>query len=177
MILGMSLSTFTLVHVGLSLIAIAAGIVVVAGMLQSKPLQGWTALFLVMSVVTIVTGFLFPFAGLLPSHIVGVISTGVLAITLLALYGYHLAGAWRWIYVIGAIVALYLNVFVGVVQSFQKVPQLRPLAPTQTEPAFVVTQGVVLLLFVLLGALAVRRFRPGAGLTPTAVPAAASKTA
>src|SRR5438552_13960372 len=120
MILGMSTSTFTLVHVVLSLVGIFAGLVVVFGMLGSKRLDGWTALFLATTVLTSVTGFFFPFDKILPSHIVGIISLVVLAIAILALYALHLAGAWRWIYVVSAVMALYLNVFVGVVQAFQK---------------------------------------------------------
>ena len=162
MVLGMSLATFTLVHVILSLVGIAAGIVVLIGMLGSKRLAGWTALFLVTTALTSVTGFFFPVAHLLPSHIVGIISLLALAVAIFALYTFHLRGAWRWLYVGGAAVALYLNVFVGVVQSFQKVAFLRPLAPTQSEPPFLVAQIVVLVLFLVLGVLAARRFHPQA---------------
>jgi hypothetical protein len=160
MILGMSISTFTLVHVVLSLVGIFAGLVVVFGMLGSKKLEGWTALFLATTVLTSVTGFFFPFDKILPSHIVGIISLVVLAFAILALYALHLAGPWRWIYVVSAIVALYLNVFVGVVQAFQKVPFLASLAPTQSEPPFLIAQAVVLVIFVGLGIAAVRSFRP-----------------
>jgi len=160
MILGMSLATFTLVHVVLSLVGIFAGLVVVFGMLGSKRLDGWTALFLATTVLTSVTGFFFPFDKILPSHIVGIISLVVLAIAILALYALHLAGSWRWIYVVSAIVALYLNVFVGVVQAFQKVPLLASLAPTQSEPPFLIAQAVVLVIFVVLGIAAVRSFHP-----------------
>jgi uncharacterized membrane protein SirB2 len=161
MILGMSTSTFTLVHVILSLIGIFAGLVVLAGMFGSKKLDGWTALFLATTVLTSVTGFFFPADKLLPSHIVGILSLVVLAVTLVALYGYRLAGSWRWIYVSGAVLALYLNVFVGVVQAFAKVPVLKALAPTQSEPPFLVAQLVVLVIFVVLGIVAVRKFHPG----------------
>ena len=160
MILGMSTSTFTLVHVILSLVGIFAGLVVAFGMLSSKKLDGWTALFLATTVLTSVTGFFFPFDKILPSHIVGIISLVVLALAILALYALHLAGPWRWIYVVSAIVALYLNVFVGVVQAFQKVPLLASLAPTQSEPPFLIAQAVVLVIFVVLGIAAVRSFRP-----------------
>ena len=161
MILGMSTATFTSVHVILSLIGILAGLVVVLfGLLRSQPLSGWTALFLATTVLTSVTGFLFPFERLLPSHIVGIISLVVLAAALVALYVRRLAGSWRWIYVAGAVSALYLNVFVGVVQAFQKLPLLNALAPTQSEPPFVIAQVVVLLLFVVLGIAAVRTFHP-----------------
>ena len=162
MILGMSIATFTLVHVVLSLVGIFAGLVVVFGMLGSKKLDGWTALFLATTVLTSVTGFFFPFDKILPSHIVGIISLVVLAIAILALYALHLAGPWRWIYVVSAVVALYLNVFVGVVQAFQKVPLLASLAPTQSEPPFLIAQAVVLVIFVVLGIAAVRSFHPPA---------------
>ena len=161
MILGMSTATFTSVHVILSLIGILAGLVVVLfGLLRSQPLSGWTALFLATTVLTSLTGFLFPFERLLPSHIVGIISLVVLAAALVALYVRRLAGSWRWIYVAGAVSALYLNAFVGVVQAFQKLPVLNVLAPTQSEPPFVIAQIVVLLLFVVLGIAAVRTFHP-----------------
>jgi hypothetical protein len=160
MILGMSTSTFTLVHVVLSLVGIFAGLVVLVGMFSSKRLDGWTALFLATTVLTSVTGFPFPRDQVLPSHIVGVISLVVLAIAIFALYFRHLAGPWRWIYVVGAVVALYLNVFVLVVQAFLKVPFLNALAPTQSDPPFIVTQLVVLGIFVVLGILTVRSFRP-----------------
>jgi hypothetical protein len=156
----MSIPTFTLVHVVLSLAGIASGLVVLFGMFGSKSLEGWTALFLATTVLTSVTGFFFPADKVLPSHIVGVISLLFLAAAILALYVYHLAGSWRWIYVVGAVVALYLNVFVGVVQAFQKVPFLAALAPTQSEPPFVVAQSVVLVVFVVLAIVAVRSFRP-----------------
>src|ERR1700693_3488004 len=122
MMLGMSLSTFTLVHVLISLVGIASGLVVLYGLLSAKRLDGWTSLFLITTVLTSVTGFGFPFDHLLPSHKVGIISLVLLAIAILARYALHMAGAWRWIYVVGAVIALYLNVFVLVVQSFEKVP-------------------------------------------------------
>jgi uncharacterized membrane protein SirB2 len=160
MILGMSTSMFTLVHVVLSLVGILAGLVVLFGMLGSRRQDGWTALFLASTVATSLTGFFFPRDHILPAHIVGVISMVVLAVAILARYGYRLAGSWRWIYVTGAVVALYLNVFVAVVQAFQKVPFLAALAPTQSEPPFVVAQVLVLLAFIVLGVLAVRSFHP-----------------
>jgi hypothetical protein len=122
MIFGMT--TFTFVHVLLSLIGIFSGFVVVFGMLAAKHLDGWTALFLVTTVLTSVTGFLFPFHKFLPSHGVGIVSCIVLAFALLGRYAFHLAGAWRRIYVITAVIALYLNVFVLIAQLFQKVPHL-----------------------------------------------------
>jgi len=162
MILGLSLSAFTTVHVIISLVAIAAGLVVVFGMLGNKRLPGWTALFLLTTILTSATGFLFPFDKLLPSHITGIISLVVLAIALLALYVFRLSGGWRWIYVVAAVAALYLNVFVAVVQSFMKVSFLTPLAPTQSEPPFLIAQLAVLAIFAVLGFLAVKRFHPAA---------------
>jgi hypothetical protein len=160
MILGMSVSTFTTLHVIISLIGIVTGLVVLLGMLGAKRLGFWTAIFLATTVLTSVTGFLFPFTKLLPSHVFGIISLVVLAIALLALYGLHLDGPWRWIYVAAAVLALYLNAFVGVVQAFQKLAFLQPFAPTQTEAPFIVAQVVVLAIFVVLGFLAVKRFHP-----------------
>ena len=158
MILGMTTSTFTLVHVLISLVGIASGLVVVFGLLTGKRLDGWTALFLAATVATSLTGFAFPFDHLLPSHKVGIISLAVLAVAILARYAFHLSGAWRRIYVITAIAALYFNVFVGVVQSFLKVPALHSLAPKQTEPPFLVTQLVVLALFIVIAIMAAKRF-------------------
>jgi len=160
MILGMSIATFTAMHVVISLIGIAAGLIVVVGILSASRLPGWTALFLVTTVLTSVTGFFIPAAHVLPSHIVGVISLVVLAVTIVALYVQRFAGSWRWIYVTGAVLALYLNVFVGVIQAFLKVPVLSRLATTQSEPPFLVAQLMVLALFVVLGILAVMKFRP-----------------
>jgi hypothetical protein len=156
----MSEATFTVVHVVLSLVGIVAGIIVLAGMLATWRLPGWTALFLVTTVLTSVTGFFFPRDHLMPSHIVGIISLVVLVIAILALYRFRLARAWRWIYVVSAVLALYLNVFVGVVQAFQKVPGLARLAPTQSEPPFLVAQLFVLAIFVVLGIRASIRYRP-----------------
>ena len=150
---------FTLFHVALSLVAIVAGLVVMKGLLANARMPGWTAVFLSTTLATTATGFLFPFNGFTPALGVGVVSAGVLALTLVALYAQRLAGAWRWIYVVGAAISLYLNVFVLVVQSFAKVPTLHVLAPTQAEPPFAIAQGVVLLLFVVATVLAVRRFR------------------
>lgn len=159
MTLGMSLSTFTTVHVAISLIGIVSGFVVLYGLLVGKRLDSWTGLFLFTTVLTSVTGFGFPFDHLLPSHIVGILSLVVLAIAILARYALHLAGAWRAVYVICASVALYFNVFVLVVQLFEKVPALRALAPTQKEPPFLVAQLAVLALFIGLTVLATKKFR------------------
>ena len=143
----------------ISLIGIGSGLVVSLGMLTGKRLNGWTGLFLATTVLTSVTGFGFPFDQLLPAHIVGGISLVVLALAIFARYGRRLAGAWRRVYVIGAVVALYLNVFVLVVQLFRRVPALQTLAPTQSEPPFVIAQVAVLALFILLGVFATKRFR------------------
>ena len=159
MILGMTTSTFTLVHVLLSLVGIGSGLVVIFGLLTGKRLDGWTALFLATTVATSVTGFGFPFDHLLPSHKVGILSLLVLAVAILARYAFHLRGAWSRIYAISAVVALYLNVFVGVVQAFLKVPALKALAPKQTEPPFLVAQLVVLVIFIVITILAAKRFR------------------
>lgn len=160
MVLGMSIATFTLLHVIISLIGIATGFVALYGMLGAKRLEGWTAIFLATTILTSVTGFMFPFTTLLPSHVTGIISLVLLVIACLALYGVRLAGAWRWIYVVSALLALYLNVFVGVVQSFQKISPLAALAPTQSEPPFLVAQLAVLAIFIVLIVIAARKFRP-----------------
>ena len=160
MILGMSTSAFTLVHVVLSLIGIVSGLIVLFGMLVSKKLSGWTELFLAATVLTSVTGFLFPRDHLLPSHIIGVISLVVLTLAILALYVYRVEGSWRWIYVTGAVIALYLNVFVAVFQAFQKLAFLQRLAPTQSEPPFLATQLIVMTAFVVFGDFVVRKFHP-----------------
>ena len=153
------LTTFTLVHVVLSLVGIFAGFVVAGGLVAGKRLDGWTGVFLVTTVATSVTGFGFPFVTFLPSHAVGVISLVVLAAVIVARYAKHLAGAWRTIYVAGTILALYLNVFVLLVQLFRRLPALIVAAPKQQEPPFLVTQLLVLALFGWLGRAAVRGFR------------------
>jgi len=157
MIFGMT--TYTFVHVVISLVGIVSGLVVLLGLVAANRLDGWTVLFLVTTVATCLTGFGFPFVQLLPSHIVGIITLVALTLAIFARYGHRLAGAWRWIYVLGAVVALYLNVFVLIVQAFMKVPGLNALAPTQSEPPFLVTQVVVLVIFILLGIVAALRFR------------------
>ena len=168
MILGLSLSTFVLVHVIISLVGIAAGFIVMFGMLGSKPMPGWTAIFLLLTILTSATGFLIPpllSDTLLPSHMIGILSLLLLAIACFALYGQKLSGAWRWIYVLTAMVSLYLNVFVLVIQSFLKIGPLHALAPSvpPSEPPFAVVQGIVLVFFVIVIIGAIRRFRP----TPT----------
>jgi hypothetical protein len=153
------LTTFALVHVLLSLIGIFSGFVVVFGLLAAKTLDGWTKLFLASTVLTSVTGFLFPFHGFLPSHGIGIISSLALAIAIFARYGRQLAGAWSRTYAITAVIALYLNVFVLIVQLFRKVPALKAIAPTQSEPPFKATQLAALVLFVALASFAAIRFR------------------
>jgi len=154
-----NLHTVTIVHVVISLIGIGSGLVVMFGLLKGKLLERWTALFLASTVATSVTGFFFPFHGFTPAIAVGIISLFVLAAAILARYGRRLAGVWRWIYVICAMVAQYLNVFVLIVQLFQKVPMLKAMAPTQSEPPFLLTQLVVLALFVVLTVVAAIKFR------------------
>jgi hypothetical protein len=158
MFLGMS--TFTFIHVALSLVGIVSGFVVVAGMLESRRRDGWTLLFLATTVATSVTGFGFAREHVLPSHVVGVISLVLLAVAIFALYVFALRRSWRWIYVVSALSALYLDVFVLVAQAFQKLPLLHALAPRQSEPPFAIVQGLVLLGALVLGAVAVRRFHP-----------------
>jgi hypothetical protein len=160
MIIGLSIQNFTLLHVAITLVAIASGLIVLFGMLGAHRLPGWTALFLATTVLTSVTGFMFPIHGFTPALGVGTISLVILAIALLALYSKHLAGPWRWIYVATAVTALWFNVFVLIAQSFQKLPALQALAPTQSEPPFLIAQGVALAAFLVLGVVAASRFRP-----------------
>jgi hypothetical protein len=165
MILGLSLSTFVLVHVIISLIGIAAGFVVMFGMLGSNRMPGWTALFLLLTILTSATGFLIPplvSEKLLPSHIIGALSLVLLAVACFALYSQNLAGSWRWVYVLTALLSLYLNTFVLVIQSFLKVPALHALAPSvpPSEPPFAILQGIVLVFFIVMIIGAIRRFRP-----------------
>jgi hypothetical protein len=157
----MFLTVYTVFHTLISLIGIGTGLVVAAGMVKGKGLDGWTGWFLTTTVLTSVTGFFFPVHKFMPSHAVGMISLAVLGVALYALYGVRLEGRWRTAYVVTAITALYLNVFVLVVQLFAKVPVLKGLAPTQTETPFKLAQGVVLVAFVVWGVLAVRGFRAG----------------
>jgi hypothetical protein len=162
MIMGMSLAAFTQFHVVLSLVGIAAGILVVVGMWKSERMPYTTALFLATTILTSVTGFMFPFVKVGPPHVFGVISLVLLTFTLLALYRYRLAGRWRWIYVTTAIFALFLNSLVGVVQAFLKIPSVHALAPQGNEPPLLVAQVLLLVIFVVAGVMAVRRFRPAA---------------
>src|SRR6266850_5991342 len=165
MILGISLSTFTTVHVIISLIGIVAGIIVMFGMLGSNRMPGLTAIFLLFTILTSATGFLIPplvSDKLLPSHIIGGLSLVLLLIACIALYAMKLAGPWRWIYVVTALLSLYFNVFVLVIQSFLKVPALTALAPGNppSGPVFAVAQGIVLVFFVVTIIGVWRRFRP-----------------
>src|ERR1700694_1733739 len=162
MILGMSLSTFTTVHVIISLIAIVSGIIVMFGLLGPNRKPGMPAIFLLFTILTSVTGFLFPFEKLLPSHMIGILSLVLLAIACISLYVMKLSGPWRSIYIVTAMTSLYLNVFVLIIQAFLKVPALHALAPSvpPSEPPFAIIQGIVLLFFVLVIIGAVRRFRP-----------------
>ena len=162
MVLGMSLSAFTTLHVIISLIGIVSGIVVMFGLLGSNRMPGLTAIFLLFTILTSATGFLFPFEKLLPSHIVGILSLVLLAVACIALYVMKLSGAWRWVYVLTAMISLYFNVFVLAIQSFLKVPALTALAPGNppSGPVFAVVQGIVLVFFVLMIIGAWRRFRP-----------------
>jgi hypothetical protein len=158
MMLGMSLSTFTLIHVIIGLAGLGTGFIVVYGLLNSKRLDGWTAIFLTTTVLTSVTGFMFPFEGLKPSYILAAMSLVVLAVAIVARYAFHLAGAWRGTYVVTAAIALYFNCFVAVVQAFAKIPALHAIAPTQKEPPFAIAQLLVLAIFVWLTYLASKRF-------------------
>jgi hypothetical protein len=162
------MTTLTLIHVLISLAGILSGFVVLLGLLRAKRLKGWTRIFLTTSVATSVTGFFFPFHGLTPAIVVGTLSLLLLAVAIFARYGRHLAGVWRVTYVICAIFALYLNVFVLVVQSFLHIPALKVIAPTQNDPPFKLTELVVLVAFLVLGILAAIRFRAeSASVSPT----------
>lgn len=168
MVLGMSLQTFTVLHVIITLIAIVSGLIVLLGMLGSRRLPGLTALFLLTTVLTSVTGFLFPIHGFTPALALGVISMVVLAVALFALYGRHLAGAWRWIYVATAVLALWFNIFVLIVQLFEKIgflnaaaPQVGPPFPEPVNTHFAIAQGVTLVVIAVLGLIAIFKFHPG----------------
>jgi hypothetical protein len=162
MVLGMSLATFTLVHVVISLIAIVAGLIVMYGLLVSNRTPGLTGVFLLFTILTNATGFPFPFEGFKPSYAIAILSLVLLAIACIALYGMKLAGAWRWIYLVTAMLSLYFNVFVLVIQSFLKIPALTALAPGNppSGPVFAAVQGIVLLFFIFVIVRLVRRSRP-----------------
>jgi hypothetical protein len=156
----MILQIYTIIHTLISLVAIFTGFVVLFGMFVGNRLDGWTKWFLITAVATTITGFFFPFHGFTPAIGLGIISLPFLALTIFARYPKHLAGPWRWIYVIGAVICLYFNLFVAVVQAFEKIPALHALAPTQTEPPFKLTQLIVLLVTALLAIVATIRFHP-----------------
>jgi hypothetical protein len=156
----MDITTVTLIHTIISIIAIAAGLVVVGGLIAGVRIDGWTGIFLVTTTLTSITGFFFPFTKLLASHWIGIICLLILPFVITARYWQHLRGVWRGIYVVGAMLVLYLNFFVLLVQLFRRIPALIVAAPKQTEPPFVLTQLVVLALFAWLGFAAFRRFRP-----------------
>jgi hypothetical protein len=156
----MSIPAFTLLHTIISVIGLLSGLIVLGGMYGAQRLPGWTALFLLTTALTSITGFFFPNAKITPGQIFGAITLIVMVPTLIGLYGFHLRGAWRWIYTGGAVIVLYLNFFVLVAQLFAKVTVLQPLAPTQSEPPFLITEVVVLAIFVVLGILALVKFHP-----------------
>src|SRR5579864_7168154 len=160
MVFGMSLATYTLIHVVISLIGIVSGLIVLFGMFGGKLLDGMTALFLATTALTSLTGFGFPFEHVTPGIILGILSVVVLAIAVLARYSFRMAGKWRTIYVVTAVIALYFNCFVLIAQSFLKIPALHALAPKGNEPPFAIAQGILLVLFFVAGIRAVKKFRP-----------------
>jgi hypothetical protein len=172
----MNITTLTLDHTVISIVAIAAGLVVVGGLIAGMRIDGWTEIFLATSALTSITGFFFPFARLLASHWVGIISLVILPFVIAARYWKQFRGAWRGIYVAGTVLVLYLNFFILLVQLFRRIPALIVAAPRQTEPPFVWTQLLVLALFAWLGFAAFRRFHPQVVVTAreAAVPAAAA---
>jgi hypothetical protein len=158
MILGMSLEAFTRLHVVISVIGIASGLIMLIGLVRRRFLPAWTALFLVSTIATSITGFMLPADGLLPSHLFGVLSLVALTACVIAIFGHRVRGVWRSVFLVTGILALYLNAFVGIVQSFQKIAAIKALAPTQTELPFIIAQGVTFVVFVVLGVLALKRF-------------------
>ena len=153
------MGSLTLIHVVISLIGIFSGLIVLFGFLKAKRMDGWNAIFLVTTILTSVTGYFFPFHKLLPSHILGAISLPVLALALVARYAKRMAGPWLRTYVISAMVAFWLNFFVLIAQVFMKQPALHALAPTGSEPPFLITQVVVMLIFIALTVFAVKHSR------------------
>ncbi len=160
MIFGFTLETFTRVHVFISLVGIASGLIVVGGMLRAQRNRQSTAVFLHSTLLTSITGLLLPSSGITPAVVLGYLSIALMFVAFLAVNSFQFRGSWRWIYVVTAIVALYFNCFVGVVQAFQKLPTLQPLAPTLTELPFQIAQGVLLIVMAVLGFLSVRNFHP-----------------
>jgi hypothetical protein len=153
------LTAYTIVHVLISLVALFTGWVVVAGLLRGRHIPGWTSWFLIASATTSVTGFFFPATRLMPSHILGILTLLASCPAMYALYSRSLAGGWRKAYAICATLTAYFNTFAIVSQLFGKVPALKALAPTQTEPPFAIAELSVMILFFILGILAVKRFR------------------
>jgi len=160
MILGISTDAFLAFHVIVSLIGVASGLVVLYGLVTGQALGAWTAVFLATTILTSATGFALPPFGFDPPRAIGILSLVLLALAVVAFYAFHLAAAWRWVYVVTAMIALYLNVFVGVIQAFDKLSFLHSLAPTQSELPFLIAQLLVLAAFAALGLVAVRRFHP-----------------
>jgi hypothetical protein len=160
------ITTFTLIHTLISLIAITAGLVVMGGLMAERRLDGWIGLFLVTTALTSITGFGFPFAELIASHYIGILSLVILPPVIYARYRKHLLGPWRGVFVVGTALTLYFNFFVLVVQLFRRVPALLVSAPTQKEPPFVITQLLVLALFAILSVAAFRKF-PAQLIRPT----------
>jgi hypothetical protein len=163
--MNLDIVTLTLVHVALSLLAIIAGLVVSGGFIAGRRLDGWTGVYLVTTALTNITGFLFPFIRFVPAHGVGIVSLLILPVVLWARYRKQLAGGWRRVFVAGAVLLLYLNVFVLVAQLFLRTPALIASAPTQSEPPFVVTQLATLVLFLWLGRAALRGYFGGPATT------------
>lgn len=159
--MAFGLSPFALFHTALSLVQLLSGILVISALLSSRSSESWTAVYLLSALATVITGFLFPFAGLLPSHIFGIITSVTLLFVILGRYAGHLRGAWRWIYAVGIVFTVYLDAFVAIVQAFLKLPVLHAFAPTGTEAPFVNAQGCLLLIFVALAVEVARRFHPG----------------
>jgi hypothetical protein len=159
MLLGLSFETFTQLHVIISIVGIVSGLVVVWGLLQNRNFARWTAVFLASTVLTSLSGFPIPPFGFDPPRAIGIVSLVLLLSAVLGYYVFHLRGAWRWVYVVTAVASLYLNVFVFIIQAFQKISFLQPLAPTQSEPPFLITQGLALLGFIALGFFATKKFR------------------
>jgi hypothetical protein len=160
MILGMSTEIYTLLHVVISVVAIGSGLIVMYGFLRNQRWDGLNAIFLITTVLTSVSGFGFPFEHLLPSHKIGILSLVVLAVAITARYVFHMAGAWRKIYVISSAIALYFNCFVLVFQAFLKQPALHALAPQGKEPPFLIAQVTVMIIFIIWTIFAVRKFHP-----------------
>jgi hypothetical protein len=155
----MSIAAFTTLHVAISLVGIATGFIVAFGMIGARRLPAWNALFLATTALTSLTGFLFPFKGVTPGIVIGILSMLILIVAVVALYSKHLSGGWRGTYVITAMLAQYFNFFVLIVQSFEKVPSLHALAPTGSEGPFKIAQLLVLVLFIALTVVAFKRFR------------------